>query len=108
MITVANAHRTTQHHLRDAQECDSAIATDFAIRGILPQLTDDFFDEDPPIVEADAKEVMCWKIQLHDQAGDLQIQIWDKPCYELFEIAVEKYGVIGRKDMNTMSVVHAS
>ena len=61
----------------------------FAISGTLPQLTDEFFEEGPPTLSG-TKEVMCWKTQLHDQTGDLDVRIWDKPCYELFQITVEK------------------
>ena len=33
---------------------------------------------------------MCWKTQLQDPTGNLQIKIWDKPRHEFFQITVDK------------------
>ena len=89
-ITVAEALRITQQQLRDAEANGSASATDFAIVGTLPPLTDDFFEQDPPILSTDSKDVMCLKTELHDQSGKLPVKLWDKPCYELFQMTADK------------------
>ena len=89
-ITVSEAQRIAQQQLRDAEVQGSVSATEFSLVGTLTLLTDDFFTQDPPLLETDAKEVMCWKTELQDQTGQLQVKIWDKPCYELFQVTADK------------------
>ena len=89
-ITVSDAENITQQQLRDAQASDSVPATDFTIIGTLSQLTDDFFEEDPPILATESKDVMCWKTHLQDQTGQIQVKIWDKACYELLQLTANK------------------
>ena len=74
-ITVSDAQKITQQQLRDAQASDTAPVTEFTIIGTLSRLTDDFFEEDPPLLTTDAKDIMCWKTNLHDATGQMQVKI---------------------------------
>ena len=95
-ITISEALRITQQQLQDAQACGSASAKDFATIGTLQLLTEEFFEQDPPILSTESKDVMCLKTELHDPSGKMPVKLWDKPCYELFEMTADKNeGLLG-------------
>ena len=69
--------------LRQAPTSD---VKEFLITGKLSQFQQDFFDADPPLVGDHPNEKMCWQTKLTDETGVCAVKVWDKPCYDLFQL----------------------
>jgi hypothetical protein len=33
---------------------------------------------------------MCWKTSIEDETGRIDVKIWDRACYELFHVTMDK------------------
>ena len=89
-ITVSEAQGVTDRLLNDVGTSAPTTETDFVLFGTLRALTSEFFELDPPIMDTSKGERMCWKSALEDSTGSLQVRVWDKACYELFQCTAVK------------------
>ena len=90
IMTVAEAKQLTEQMLHAAQSSQPTEAAEFSLRGKLSPFTQEFFEKDPPIIDTTRGEIMCWKTMMEDASGRLQVQVWDKACYELLSLTVTK------------------
>jgi hypothetical protein len=81
--------------LADAQENRPRTVREFTLRAYVTALRNYFFDADAPVFESTkegsaGKEIMRWAATLTDASGDVSATFWDKPCFELFEVAAAR------------------
>ena len=92
MMTISQAKRDMDQMLQDAtRDANATIASKrFSLVGRLSPLTADFFTNDAPILEKGDANIMCWKSELQDSSGKLEVKVWDKACYEIFGVTADK------------------
>ena len=82
MLDAANKVPTYQNISKDRQ-CFNVVAE-------LPPFTNDFFVDDPPILETEKRMMMCLKTDVHDSTGSVEVKIWDHACYDLFDVTAPR------------------
>ena len=85
-ISLAEAKRIGQLRVADAQALKTTAVHNGMIRGRLKKLEQDFFDNDVPVVGHESSEKMCWRTILSDDSDEVEVKVWDSPCYELFGV----------------------
>ena len=89
-MTVAEIKNLGEQLLEDARSFRDRETSAFAVTGKFMTFTTDFFQQDPPILDTAKGPIMCWNTILEDDTGRLNVKVWDKACYELFHITVDK------------------
>ena len=90
VIPISEVDKISKQLVSDAKKGEVVVATECTLCGTLSKISDKFFEDDPPIVLVGNKEVMCWKTQLQDATGSMTVTVWNKACFALFGVSVDK------------------
>ena len=87
---MSEVEKICERLLNDAQKVEPDVATGCILCGTLSKFSDKFFEVDPPIVPRGDEGVVCWRTQLRDATGSIIVRVWNKACFSLFGITVDK------------------
>ena len=65
--------------------------TDFVLKGTFKAFEATFFDNDPPTVDSNGTLKMCWKTYITDASGTVEVNLWDKACFSIFEMTATRF-----------------
>ena len=75
---------------QSATDGDATSTIAFFLKASFKPFDDNFFELDPPVVgEGDAQKI-CWNAVLTDETGDLNVKVWDKACFSIFQMTASK------------------
>ena len=90
VIPISEVEKISERMMNDAQRGERVVPTELTVCGLLSKISDKFFEADPPIVFTGNKELMCWKTQLQDATGSIAVKVWNKACFALFGVGVDR------------------
>ena len=100
-ITVAQVKEESRKILEATKAGSSMSPLKFDLVGTLTPLTLTFFENDAPILQKGSQDIMCWKTILTDKTGEMDVKVWDKPCYDIFGVTVSKFRDFWEKGVET-------
>ena len=89
VFTIEEAKQKAVEMQKLADGGDEVPTCKFCLPGNLEKFTKDFFEKDPPLLEMNGVEKMCWITNIQEGDHSIEAKVWHKPCADLFEFTPE-------------------